>query len=865
MPLEEYRRKRDFSATPEPTGAAGAAPETDRGLTLVVHKHAARALHYDLRLEIGGAYASWAVPKGPSLDPADKRLAIHVEDHPLEYGSFEGTIPEGEYGAGTVMIWDRGTFLPVGDPAQGVAKGHLKFVLDGSKLTGAWALVRMKPRPGERQEAWLLIKEHDDAVRPHGDYDVLTAEPDSAVSGRTMQEIADGARRADPAPSEARATAEPKGELGLRSQSLVGGPTPVAAAMPIDAPFQLATLVDEAPAGDEWVHEVKFDGYRLRVALENGRATVLTRNGADWTERFPLIARAVETLPVSSALLDGEAVVLDAEGRSDFGLLQEVLAAKHPAHIRYEIFDLLYLDGFDLRAETLSRREELLASLLAGGPADGPLQPVDHYVGEGPAYHAASCKLLLEGSVSKRGDRPWVPGRTPDWLKAKCLAKQEFVVGGWTDPEGSRQGFGALLLGTHDAGGDLRYAGRVGTGFTDRVLKELGDRLRALATDDPPFADPPHQAHLHWVRPDIVVEVTFREWTRDGVVRQPSFQGIRDDKAPGDVVRESPSPVSHASPDPAEVAAGLGDGGDPPIEVGGVTITNPGRRLEPAGITKAELARYYQAVSEWMLPHVTGRPLTIVRCPHGEPGTEGCFYQKHPESHGWPDAFKTVTIQDSAGPAVYFYVENEAGLILLAQLGTLEIHTWNSLASAPEHPDRIIFDLDPGPGVEIAGVVTAARAVRAALDALGLASFVKTTGGHGLHVVTPIVPERTYDDVRAFAHGLVSLLSARRPDVFTASMAKSERPGRVFIDYLRNAHGATAVCAYSTRARPGARVSVPVAWDRLGGVDPSAYDVTTVPRRLAALRKDPWDGYEQSRRGLSDDMYAALGVDPLPG
>jgi bifunctional non-homologous end joining protein LigD len=831
MPLDEYRRKRDFSTTPEPAGDPAAGAEA-AGLTFVVHKHAARALHYDLRLEIGGVYASWAVPKGPSLDPADKRLAVHVEDHPLEYGSFEGTIPAGEYGGGTVMIWDRGSFAPVGDPAEAVAKGQLKFVLAGSKLTGAWALVRMKPRPGERQEAWLLIKERDDFVRPRASYDVLAAEPDSTATGRTMEQIASGAVSAG------------------ASKRSSGGPTPAASPFPVDAPFQLATLVDEAPAGDEWIHEVKYDGYRLRVALRQGKATVLTRSGADWTARFPAIARTVEALPVSSAVLDGEAVVLDKDGRSDFGLLQDALAARRPDNVRLEAFDLLYLEGFDLRAETLLRRKELLASLLGGLPSGDPLHAVEHFVGDGPAHHAASCRLLLEGSVSKRGDRPWVPGRTRDWLKVKCLARQEFVVGGWTDPAGSRLELGALLLGVHDAGGVLRYAGRVGTGFTERTLTELAERLRGLASDAAPFADPPHADGLHWVRPELVVEVAFREWTRDGVVRQPSFRGVRDDAAAADVVRESP-----AAPSAPPTAAGP-DGA--PTVVGGVTISNPGRRLEPAGVTKLELARYYEAVSPWMLPHVAGRPLTIMRCPHGASGDVGCFYQKHPETRGWPVAFKTLTIEDREGPAVYFYVDDEAGLLSLAQLGTLEVHTWNSLASDPEHPDRIVFDLDPGPEVAFAEVASGAGMVRDALQALGLGAFAKTTGGRGLHVVTPIVPALGYDEVRAFAHGLVSVLATQRPDLFTASMAKAARPGRVFVDYLRNAHGATAVCAYSTRARPGAHVSVPVAWEELAGLDPARYDIRSVPRRLAALRSDPWVGYEKARRPLGPELLDAV-------
>jgi bifunctional non-homologous end joining protein LigD len=833
QPLDGYHRKRDFAATPEPAGAPATAGGETRAdatpLTFVVHEHAARSLHYDLRLEVGGVYASWAVPKGPSLDPAEKRLAVHVEDHPLEYGSFEGTIPAGEYGAGAVMVWDRGTFTPVGDPATGIAKGDFKFTLAGTKLNGAWVLVRMKPRPAERQEAWLLIKERDEHARPHAGYDVLAAEPDSAATGRTIEQIAAG-----DAAAEAVVTAP--------------GEAPDAP-FPLDAPFQLATLVDEAPDGDEWVHEVKYDGYRLRIALSGGVARALTRNGEDWSERFPTPVDAVRALPATSALLDGEAVVFDADGRSDFGLLQEALSEKDSRAVHFEAFDLLYLDGHDLRGETLLRRAELLHSLLAGLPEGTPLREVEHFPGHGPDFHAASCRLLLEGSVSKRGDRPWVPGRTRDWLKVKCLARQEFVVGGWADPAGSREGFGALLLGVPDGAGRLRYVGRVGTGFTDRALAHLKARLAAIATDAPPFADPPRAARTHWVRPELVAEVAFREWTRDGLLRQASFKGLREDKAPSEVRREDSV-----------------DAADPPAERGsasvrGIAVTNPDRFLAPAGITKLGLARYYDAVADWMLPHVLGRPLTIVRCPHGAGDDAGCFYQKHPESRGWPDAFGTVEIVDSAGPAVYFFVKDAAGLIALAQLGTLEVHTWSALASDPEHPDRIVFDLDPGPGVQFAEVADGAHTVRDALRALGLAAFVKTTGGHGLHVVAPIVAERGWGEVRAFAHGLVEVLARERAGRFTDLASKVERPGRVFIDYLRNAHGATAVCAYSTRARPGAHVSVPVTWEELErGLDPAAFDVRSVPARLAALGADPWSGYETARVRLDGAALAAVGA-----
>jgi bifunctional non-homologous end joining protein LigD len=832
--LGEYVRKRDFSVTPEPAGAPPAAAGAGES-TFVVHKHAARALHYDLRLEMGGVLASWAVPKGPSFDTADKRLAVHVEDHPLEYGGFEGVIPAGEYGGGTVMIWDRGTFAPLGDPLAAVAKGQLKFVLTGSKLKGAWVLVRMKPRPGEKRENWLLIKERDEHVRPRAEYDVLVAEAESAASGRTMEQIAAGGEvYAGPR------TGDSAGGVGPVATS----PRAVAGPMPLDAPFQLATLVDEAPDGPEWIHEVKYDGYRLRLALDRGSARIGTRNGADWTDRFGPIAAALEALPAASAMLDGEVVVFASDGRPDFGALQEALAAKDPRGVTFVAFDLLYLDGVDLRGEPLRRRKELLKSLLDTAPADGPLRFAEHFAGGGPAFHASSCELLLEGSVSKRADRPWVGGRSRDWLKAKCLGRQEFVVGGWTDPEGSRAGFGALLLGVRDDAGALRYAGRVGTGFTERTLAALKARLDELAAGTPPFADPPRARGGHWVRPELVVEVAFREWTRDGVVRQPSFQGTREDADPFAVVRETSAPPSSA----------------------GVTITNPAKLLGPAGIAKGALASYYEAVAPWMLPHLAGRLVTAVRCPRGSGGgAADCFYQKHPEPRGWPAALRAVPVHDKDATLDYFTAEDAEGLMALVQLGALEIHAWNSFAADYERPDRFVLDLDPGEGVTFARVCAAARTVRDALGALGLGAYPKTTGGHGLHVVTPIAVGHDFDAVRAWTHAFVDTLAAHDPAVFTAKMSKALRPGRVFVDYLRNTHGATAVCAFSTRARPGAPVSVPVSWGELAaGLDPAAFDTTSVPKRLALLETDPWDGYEAARRPLGPALFAALGLTP-PG
>ena len=837
MPLDRYREKRDFTATSEPDGAptrgADGSADAPHRPVFVVQKHAASRLHYDFRLEIDGVLASWAVPKGPSLDPHMKRLAVHVEDHPLDYGGFEGTIPQGEYGGGTVMLWDRGTFEPLMDPATGLAKGDFKFVLHGEKLSGRFVLVRMRPRPGEKSENWLLIKERDEHVRSTDEYDVTTARPESVASGRDLAQIADSAPPVDtPASTSPAPIASP-------------GADP----LPVDAPVQLATLSEVAPEGPEWIREVKYDGYRLRIALDNGTARLLTRNGADWTDRFASLARAAERLPVSNALLDGEAVVLNADGVSDFGALQASLADKDSSRITYMAFDLLHLNGNDLRKSSVLARKEQLASLLGvtadlpAGSLDTPLRYAAHVIAAGDAFHRSTCDLALEGSVSKRADRPYISGRTRDWIKVKCLKRQEFVVGGFTDPGGARTGFGALLLGTRDPsdpGGALRYVGRVGTGFSNHDLTRIRTQLDALATPKLPFDQPPRiPGHvLHGVRPQLVAEVTFQEWTADGHLRHPSFKGLRTDKPADEVVLETP--LAATSP---------------------ATLTNPEKVLFPeSGTTKADLARYYTSVAPAILPHLIGRPLTLVRCPHGREGN--CFYQKHPDMRSLPAALRTVKIAEKSGLQTYLHLDTLEGLLALVQLGTLEIHAWNSLVGDPERPDRVVFDLDPGPNVLWPQIRQAALTVRDALDALGLPAYLKTTGGKGLHIVTPIVADGDHNEVRAFARALVGQLAQHDPSMFTAKMAKDARGGLVFLDYLRNAHGATAVAAFSTRARTGATVSVPITWDELtDDSDPQAFNVRSVPDRLAALGDtNPWEGYEASRTALSDEILTALGV-----
>jgi bifunctional non-homologous end joining protein LigD len=827
-PLDEYHRKRDFAATPEPAGADAADPGPAAApLSFVIHKHAARRLHYDVRLELDGVLMSWAVPKGPSFDTADKRLAVHVEDHPLEYGTFEGVIPAGEYGAGAVIVWDRGTWRPLVDPHEGLASGNLKFELAGEKLRGAFVLVRMKPKPGERGENWLLIKERDGQVRPRAEYDVLEARPESVASGRTVEQVASAG--ADSAPSP---------------------PTPV----PADAPFQLATLSAAPPDGPGWLHEIKYDGYRIRLAVEGGAARVLTRGGEEWSDRMGALARAAAALPVRSALIDGEAVVFGAEGTPDFGALQSALSSRHDERITYLAFDLLHLDGRDLRAEPLARRKELLASLLERAPA-GPIRYADHVGGSGREFLAASCSLALEGAVSKRADAPYRPGRTSDWRKTKCRARQEFVVGGFTGPRGSRTGLGSLLLGYYDDSGALHYAGRAGSGLSGRDIDSLTARLGPLATPESPFADPPRIAgrEVAWVRPELVVEVEFAEWTGGGVLRQPVYLSTREDRDPSSVRREQPADP----PDPAT--------GRPRPR-----LTNPDKALFEAGpsgapsVTKAALAAYYEQVAAAMMPHLADRPLSIVRCPHGREAD--CFFQKHPDRRSFPAELRVFEVTERTGPAAYFAVDDLDGLLALVQLGVTEIHAWNSLSGDAERADRIVFDLDPGPGIEWSEILAAALTVRGALEALGLRAFARTTGGHGLHVVTPIVPGHTYDTVRGFARGLVDRIVEAAPDRFTARMAKSARPGRVFIDYLRNAHGATAIASYSTRARPGAPVAVPVTWEELAaGLEPLALDTVSVPLRLAdAAGRDPWAGYDTARTALDAAMLEAVGAPLQP-
>ncbi len=880
--LGDYRRKRDFERTAEPRG--GEVSRSGSGRVFVVQKHEARRLHYDLRLELDGVLKSWAVPKGPSLDPAQKPLAVEVEDHPMEYASFEGVIPRGQYGAGTVMVWDAGEWEPIGDPHEGYGKGDLKFRLHGRKLRGEWVLARLKPKPGESARNWLLIKKADAEARRVESFNVLAELPCSVSSGRTMAQIARDPEAvwteqgAVAGPAGAKASgAERRGATGavraVPEASSLTGARP--RAMPASFAPQLATPVDAPPEGDEWLHEVKLDGYRLIARVEGGRARLLTRNGHDWTDRMETVAAAAARLPVSGAILDGEVVVLDAAGISDFQALQNAFRGGGKRGLVYFVFDVPWADGYDLSAAPLRERKAYLEALLHAAPLAAPaLRYSEHFVGKGPIVLAEAARAGLEGIVSKRVDSPYEQRRTETWRKVKCTLREEFVVGGYTDPAGSRAGFGALLLGQYDEAGRLVYCGRVGTGFDERSLRELAAELGRRVRAEAPFHDgslEPAVRSAHWVEPELVAEVEFNGWTDEGFVRQAAWRGVREDKPPRVVVRRrrgggrpAARPAAGAgAPGAARAGAVVRAGAivDAPASprdafVGGVRISHPERTVYPEdGVTKKEVAEYYAAVAPWMLPHVAGRPLSLVRCPLGLAGE--AFYQRQP-GEGFPASIRGIAIGDDTA----LVIDGREGLIALAQMGALEIHAWGCREDDPERPDRLVFDLDPGPGIEWEHVVESARFVRRILEGAGLESFVKTTGGQGLHLVVPLVRRAGWEEAKEFCRAVAGRIVRIAPLNFTATITRARRDHRIFIDYLRNQRGATAVAAYSTRARTGATVSTPLAWEELSAaVAPGSFTVRTVPQRLAALDGDPWRGFREKRQSITAAARKSVGLE----
>lgn len=832
--LNEYQHKRDFNRSQEPAGEAAAV---QAGHLYVMHKHAAKRLHFDLRIEQDGVLRSWALPKGPALGRGEKRLAVQVEDHPLEYGSFEGTIAKGEYGAGAVMIWDAGLWQANGRNDE----NQIDFILSGSKLKGAWTLVRIRERgTGRKGKSWLLVKRTDHPQQN------LSPDDLSVVSGRSMAEIATEEQVQQQAAPPQRPPPPIASELaGARR-----------AEPPAILPPQLATPSERAPTGQSWLHEIKFDGYRIVAHLEHGKARLLTRNGLDWTVRLRAQAKQLETLPVQQAILDGELVALSAGGASSFRELQEALSRKQTAQLSYQLFDLLYLDGHDLTAlPLLARKQALLQLLQAAGyePAAAAgviLRYSDHVQGQGPDFFEQVCTLGLEGIISKRADAPYRSGRSKLWLKAKCTTQQaEFVVGGYTPPAGSRSGFGALLLGNF-RDGRLEYAGRLGTGFSNRQLEQLHAQLQQQEIAHSPFvasASLPATRGVHWVEPQLVVAVEYAERTRDGLLRQPSFRGVREDLEP-----EQLSASGATLEEPAAPGLGQADA----AQVAGVPITHPERILYPElGVTKLALARYYEGIGEWVLPYLARRPLVLLRCPEGR---EACFYQKH-MGESQARAVPRIAIDEGSARRDYLYVRSLADIVTLVQHGALEFHPWGCQVDDIEHPDLLVFDLDPAPEVAWETLLRTARELRERLHELGLSAFPRTTGGKGLHLVVPLRPRADWHALKAFARAVVERHAADEPQLLTTNMAMSKRHGRIFLDYLRNARGATAIASYSTRARPGAPVAVPLRWDELGpAVRSDHYTVDTLRRRLGALKADPWEGFFEAAVPLSAALRRAV-------
>ncbi|MCA1245751.1 DNA ligase D [Massilia sp. MS-15] len=872
--LKLYKAKRNFDITSEPAEGGTASPDA---LSFVIQKHWASRLHYDFRLELDGTMKSWAVPKGPSYDTHDKRMAVHVEDHPISYSDFEGTIPPNQYGAGKVIIWDKGTWEPVGDPQEGYRKGSLKFAIHGHKMRGRWALVRMKARAGERQEAWLLIKENDEYARPAEEFSVVDEMPDSVkelpmprrararVAALKAQASAEegskpARKRAAARPSAASAAksgAKPAAKSSAKSgakraPALPDGVKP--AALPEHFTPELATLVDAPPHDPEnWLFEVKFDGYRMLARVEGGTVRLITRNANDWTDRLQPLHEELVRMGLPDGWYDGEIVVHDAQGKPNFGLLQLAFDGVRTADIVYFLFDAPYCNGYDLRDVPLVERRAALEQVLKKAKSD-KVRFSAEFGTDPDQLVVAACKIGLEGVIGKRRDSRYVERRSPEWIKLKCGLRQEFVIGGFTDPKGSRKGVGSLLLGTYDREGVLRYAGNVGSGFNHASLMDLKERLEALRSDDSPFPPRavPGRQH-HWVKPVLVAEVSFSEWTSTGAVRHPVFQGLRSDKPARGITREEPRPVEEVEK-PALADAPVSP---PPPGLHGklpdkLRVTNPERVVDPStGITKLDVIRYYALVGELMMEHLKRRPLTLVRAPAGI-GAELVF-QKHADVKKLPGVKQMDPALDPDNPPM-LEVASVEGLLSLAQWNAIELHTQNALAKSYETPDRMVFDLDPGEGVEWRAMQEAAQIMHAFLDELGLPAFLKTSGGKGLHVVVPIRPEYGWDTVKAFSQAIVRHLAATLPERFAFKSGPRNRVGKIFIDYLRNGRGATTICAWAARARPGMGISVPLEWDELTRLKSSTqWTVANVHTRLDKGNA-PWAGYAKAAKGITRAM-----------
>ncbi|MDB4936186.1 MAG: ATP-dependent ligase [Labilithrix sp.] len=848
--LERYNEMRDFGLTEEPSGKVH---PSHTGRSFVIQKHAATALHYDFRLELDGVLLSWAVPKGPSLSPKDRRLAVQTEDHPVDYRDFEGTIPRGEYGGGPVIVWDRGTWEPIGDPHEGLKKGRLELVVHGEKLHGKFMLVRLAEKERDRgKKNWLLIKRGDEHAREGADAEIVKRLPESVITGRTIEEVREGVVARKKTKTKTKRTGDGNGN-GNGNAKKGGVKLPAFGKMQP----QLATLVDDVPTHGDWVYELKYDGYRAIATLEDGKVRIASRNGKDWTDHFPGIAEALSHVRAKTAVFDGEIAYVMEDGRTDFQKLQNALSgAADAGRLVYFVFDLLHYDGVDLTGEPLEERKAKLRTILAGvGP---PLKMGEHVRGNGVEFFQQACKLGLEGIIAKRADKPYRPGRSTDWVKVKCQKRQEMVIVGWTAPKGSRTGIGALLLAVRE-GKKYRYAGKVGTGFSHASLEDLAKRLAKIEVKEPMVEGAPRMRDARWVKPELVCQVRFTEWTRDGSLRHPSFEGLREDKKAEGVVKEV---------EKREERTGDGNGngnGNGEMKVGKVVITHPDRIVDKeTGITKGDMATYAGGIAPLLLPYAKKRPLMLVRCTEAwdgggfgargkRPKRAACFVQKH-SGRG---LVGNIGRGDVEGEEV-LYVTKAEEIVSLVQFNAVELHGWGSRMPKYDKPDWIVFDLDPDVGLRFERVVAAAIDMRDELAKMGLTTFVKTTGGKGLHVVVPLTPKDDWDVVSAFATAVAEGMVKREPKKYVATMTKAARKGKIFVDHFRNGRGATAILPYSPRARTGATVALPVTWKELPAIDPQDFTVLTVPDLLAKRRVDPWADLLETKQTIPRDLVATL-------
>ena len=865
-PISEYSRKRNFSVTTEPAEDIIKTKRSAHALRFVIQKHDARNLHYDFRLELDGTLKSWAIPKGPSLDPKDKRLAVHVEDHPISYAKFEGNIPHGHYGGGDVIVWDQGIWQPHGDANTSYKAGKLKFTLIGEKLAGDWTLVRANFRGSGDKEQWLLIKEYDEIAQSIADYDILIQRPESIITGELLPR--DRKTSASTTVKKAPAKSAPNSHIKnspikkshSRKQKKIKLPTSLAP--------QLATLVSEPPAGD-WLYEIKFDGYRMLARIQGDKVKLFTRNGNDWTARLPILAKTIEGLNLGESWLDGEIVVLNEQGLPSFQALQNAFDIQQDQHIIFYLFDAPFLNGIDLRESSLEERRAAVEKIIPK-KSKSPIRFSAAFTSDHHSIIESACAMSLEGVIGKRLGSTYVSRRSDDWIKLKCRLRQEFVIIGYTEPQGSRSGFGAILLGVHEGLNNtaLQYAGRVGTGFDEQRLRDIYKKMHALEQPTSPIVTKltaTQTRGVHWIKPKLVCEVEFAEWTGDGILRQAAFIALRTDKPAKDIIREQPRALGqHAAAQTTNARQTIATksrskkaSANGKFAVANINISHPDRIIDQhSGNTKVDLAYFYDSIADFILPHLTQRPVALLRAPEGISGE--MFFQKHSDNKSIPHITQLpATLDPDHAPLME--INDKQALIGCVQMNAIELHTWSSSSKNIELPDHFVLDLDPDPALPWRSVIEATRLTLAVLDELKLSAFLKTTGGKGMHIVVPLTPHTSWDLVKAFSKAIAQLLAKQIPQRFVAKMGPKNRIGKIFVDYLRNTRGASTVSAYSVRARPGLPVSVPISRDELEQISHAdQWNISNLHERLNTLKTNPWGSYSGGHYNKSQKITLAM-------